>query len=288
MYLIVFVCQLCFVYSNWYSGEEKQQTTIHLDTEEASKPISTSSPIECILECQKTVKESYYVEKENQCFCLKNEDQKIFSRKKAEGIFYASKRYRNCQEIKDVCLNCKSGIHTVEPERDVSTKVFCDIDTIKGTKYTFLINGKRHPSLKLMDKWEGFPQTYGVGKTYVGDVQDEVFRANEIITWENTAGRSGPYQWLGFSSSVFANKQLHIEFWIKFVASVPNRSNNFGMKVYGVVYNSWVDDCQKDEWCKVSLNIKCRSNGYYVILIFDSINRRQVVRITHFTLTILK
>uniref|UniRef100_A0A7M5WK27 Uncharacterized protein n=1 Tax=Clytia hemisphaerica TaxID=252671 RepID=A0A7M5WK27_9CNID len=204
MYLIVFVCQLCFVYSNWYSGEEKQQTTTHLDTEEASKPISTSSPIECILECQKTVKESYY-------------------------------RYRNCKEIKDVCLNCKSGIHTVEPEHGVSTKVFCDIDTIKGTKYTFLINGKRHPSLKLMGQWESFPQTYGVGKTYVGDVQDEVFRANEIITWENTAGRSGSTQWLGFSSSVFANKQLHIEFWINFVASVPNRSNNFGMKVYDVI-----------------------------------------------------
>lgn len=141
-----------------------------------------------------------------------------------------------------------------------------------------------------MGQWEVFPQTYGVGKTYVGDVQDEVFRANEIITWENTAGRSGSRQYLGYSSSVFANKQLHIEFWIKFVASVPNRSNKFGMKIYGVVYNSWVDDCQKDEWCKVSLNVKNRSSGdyFHVILIFDPINRRQVVRITHFTLTILK
>ena len=91
MYFVVLVCQLCFVYSKWYLGEKKQQTTTSIDTKDASKPVPVTSSIECILECQKTFKGSYYVEKGNQCFCLKSETQKVFSGKKVEGIFYGSK-----------------------------------------------------------------------------------------------------------------------------------------------------------------------------------------------------
>ena len=44
--------------------------------------------------------------------------------------------------------------------------------------------------LEVMSKWNGFPQANGVGRMFVGRTHDGLFKANEIITWENTAGRS--------------------------------------------------------------------------------------------------
>ena len=86
--LLLLITQAAVVYSEWHVGEEKQQTTTSIDTEDASKPIPATSPVECILECQRKKRESFYVEDKGQCFCLESEDQKIFSPQIVKGFLY--------------------------------------------------------------------------------------------------------------------------------------------------------------------------------------------------------
>ena len=86
----------------------------------------------------------------------------------------------------------------------------------------------------------GFPQTNSIGKMHIGTDEHIEFKKDDIIIWENTAGKSGMYQWFGWQDKVFANQGLRISFWIKFVGQVPSPSWNFGVKIYGAVYNDWV------------------------------------------------
>ena len=141
-----------------------------------------------------------------------------------------------------------------------------------------------------MGRWTGFPQTYGVGKMYAGSVRDNKFKPEDIISWANYWDRSGPLQWLGWQSKIFSGEKLRISFWIKFVYRVPAPSGNFGIKVYGMVYNDFVKRCKANVWCYVEKTIQCKSSGdgNHVILIFDSIRHTQVVRISMLQVQILK
>ena len=145
------------------------------------------------------------------------------------------------------------------------------------------------PKLKIMGQWNGFPQTKGVGKMDVGGVTDDKFRSDDIITWSNTKGVAGPYQWLGWQDARFSGKVLKYSFWIKFVGSMPAASGNFGMKVYGVLYNDFLKGCSANEWCYVEKTVKCAAIGdsNHVILIFDSIPHKQTVHISKFQVQIL-
>ena len=87
-FLIWFLTKIALVYCQWYVGEEKQQTATSIDTEDASKPIPATSPIQCVLKCQRSLRKSYFVADKGQCFCLKIEDQNILSNEKVDGIFY--------------------------------------------------------------------------------------------------------------------------------------------------------------------------------------------------------
>ena len=124
---------------------------------------------------------------------------------------------------------------------------------------------------------------------YIRNVNDNKFKPGEIITYENTAGRSNAYQWIGWQDRMFANQNLRISFWIKFEGRVPARGSNFGMKVYGRVYNEWVSKCKPNKWCWVQMEKLCANSGDgdHVILIFDSISHRQVVRISQLKVEII-
>ena len=142
-----------------------------------------------------------------------------------------------------------------------------------------------------MNRWTGFPQTNGVGKMYVGSVTDEKFHSGDIITWENTHGKSGPWQWLGWQSEIFANETLRISFWIKFVDRVPDRSNNFGIEVCGgVKYNEFVDKCKANIWYYVEKEVKCGSSGgdENVRLWFNSISHTQKIHLSMLQVDILR
>ena len=88
-FLIWLLTKIALLYCQWYVGEEKQQTTTRIDTEDVSKPIPATSPIQCVLKCQRSLRRSYFVADKGQCFCLKIEDQKIFlNEKEVSVIFY--------------------------------------------------------------------------------------------------------------------------------------------------------------------------------------------------------
>lgn len=86
----------------------------------------------------------------------------------------------------------------------------------------------------------GFPQSNNIGKMYIGTDEHIEFKKDDVIIWENTAGKSGRLQWFGWQDRFFANQDLHISFWVKFVGQVPSSSLNFGVKIYGALYNDWV------------------------------------------------
>ena len=149
---------------------------------------------------------------------------------------------------------------------------------------------KADTKLKIFGKTgKNFPEETSNGKVFLGGIiTDDKFDPDEIITFENTAGRSAPNQWLGFSDRAFANEKLKIEFWIKFVDTIPPKVPGFGMKIYNIMYNDWLDDCVANEWCEVSLDVQNvnSGDGDHVLLIFDAINQLQTVRIAQFTITV--
>ena len=100
MWHFIFLTKIAFVYSQWYFGEEKQQTTTSIDTEDASKPVPATSSIECVLECQRKLRASYYVEDTNQCYCVLSENDKLSSNQNEtlDGVFYKMDEL----EVKDI------------------------------------------------------------------------------------------------------------------------------------------------------------------------------------------
>ena len=73
--------QMALVYCQWYVGEEKQTTSI--DTENASILVPATSSIECILKCQRKLKNGLFVKEKGQCFCV-SEEEHAFPR----GVLY--------------------------------------------------------------------------------------------------------------------------------------------------------------------------------------------------------
>ena len=101
MWYIVLLTNVALVYSEWYSGEEKQkQTSTANNIWDAATPILTTSSIECILECQRRLRASYYVEKTNQCYCVLSENDKLSSKEieTLDGVFYKMDE----PEVKDI------------------------------------------------------------------------------------------------------------------------------------------------------------------------------------------
>ena len=89
--LILLTVLITLVYCQWYVSEEKQQTTTSIDTEDASKPIPATSPIQCILKCQRKWMDGFFVEERNECFCVLKEDDVLLSNEDGEdlaGKFY--------------------------------------------------------------------------------------------------------------------------------------------------------------------------------------------------------
>ena len=106
--ILLLLTQATVVYSQWYFGEEKQQTTTSIDTEDASKPIPATSSIECILECQQRLRASYFVEDTNQCFCVLSENDTLISKEgeTLDGVFYQIDEF----EVKIILIINRKGL----------------------------------------------------------------------------------------------------------------------------------------------------------------------------------
>ena len=92
--LHVLFTQIILAYAQWYEKEPKQQTTTSVDTEDASKSIPARSATECVLKCQRKLEEGYFIEKKQQCFCLHNKEQELFSAEiqSLDGALYQEHR----------------------------------------------------------------------------------------------------------------------------------------------------------------------------------------------------
>eukprot|EP00111_Clytia_hemisphaerica_P001987 TCONS_00005600-protein len=134
MWYFLLLTKVAFVYSQWYLGEEKQQTTTNIDVEDASKPVPTKSAIQCILKCQRRLRASYFVENTNQCFCVLSKNDKLVSNENGtlNGTFYEQSDLekcvaKTCEEVKTICPECEPDFYNLEINGE-QTKKFCDFD----------------------------------------------------------------------------------------------------------------------------------------------------------------
>jgi len=129
----------------------------------------------------------------------------------------------------------------------------------------------------------------GVGRFSLGYKGDNLFKKEDIVVYENTKGSPGPWQWLGWQTSAFVNQTIRMSVWLKFIGQVPKRSSQFGLKIYNTVYNDFIDSCQPNVWCRASVVAEHPPFGDlgHVILIFDSLQKKQKVLISKLKVEIL-
>ena len=93
LFLILVSTQFGPIFCQWYRGEaiQKNSTSVEIKFDRNSrKTFSTKSRTECILKCRNQLIESYFVEIQEQCFCLK-ELEKVAenaTNSKDDGILY--------------------------------------------------------------------------------------------------------------------------------------------------------------------------------------------------------
>ena len=96
MRLVLLFAKFVFVYSQWYEKEPGGQTIKFNDTEDATKPIPARSPTECILKCQQISMDGYFIGVKEQCFCLLDKNDVLFSsedeKKEMEGHLFVEHR----------------------------------------------------------------------------------------------------------------------------------------------------------------------------------------------------
>ena len=135
-------------------------------------------------------------------------------------------------------------------------------------------------------KGTGFPESDEIGKMYRGNVEDHNFSSEDIITWQNVAGKNGKLQILGYYHSKFVHTVISIMFWINFLQKVPRRRHNLGVRANGETHNDWISNCKPDEWFRVEIE---EQNGNYkhISIMFNGIDQIQTVRIAEFKVSVL-
>uniref|UniRef100_A0A7M5VGU7 Cnidarian restricted protein n=1 Tax=Clytia hemisphaerica TaxID=252671 RepID=A0A7M5VGU7_9CNID len=111
-----------------------------------SKPLSARSPTECILKCRVKCMKSYFVENENQCYCLINQIEMPNSK---EGVLYqenentecdadqeryceeciVGKTFKNCKDVQEKCPCCRkrSDFYLLQFDGFSASKGFCEM-----------------------------------------------------------------------------------------------------------------------------------------------------------------
>jgi hypothetical protein len=144
-----------------------------------------------------------------------------------------------------------------------------------------------------MGKIRGTPSAQvGVGSFAVLKMKDPEHKHIDGIAWSNTGGVAGRLQWIGWKNVKSEKKVLIVSVWLMFLSQVPPISDNtpnYGLKVYGVVYNKFINSCQPNNWCFGSVTVQPNShvNGSNILLIFNSVNQHQIVLVSHFQYEII-
>ena len=105
-------------------------------------------------------------------------------------------------------------------------------------------------------------------------------KTKTVFAWSNPNGGARSCQWLGFRSDSYKGKHFKFEAWINFVGSVPPYSYNFGLKVCGRFYVSFISKAVANSWYRISESIHCNGGDKnHIILIFDGVvNKGQMIK----------
>eukprot|EP00551_Chaetoceros_affinis_P006998 CAMPEP_0203684940 /NCGR_PEP_ID=MMETSP0090-20130426/48292_1 /ASSEMBLY_ACC=CAM_ASM_001088 /TAXON_ID=426623 /ORGANISM="Chaetoceros affinis, Strain CCMP159" /LENGTH=205 /DNA_ID=CAMNT_0050554123 /DNA_START=1947 /DNA_END=2567 /DNA_ORIENTATION=- len=121
------------------------------------------------------------------------------------------------------------------------------------------------------------------------------------------------WQWSGWRMAIPNHLWMKVSCWVKFVsvndadaggddddddddddkqtqkqAYIPPPSGNFGLKLHGRLDNSWVKDCRPNTWTHISSVARATGgDGNHILLIFDSIREKVVVRFADLRLQII-
>ena len=95
-------------------------------------------------------------------------------------------------------------------------------------------------------------------------------------------------QWIGWRTPVESGKFAKVFVFIKFIDSVPEVSDNMGIKIQGQVVNDWVAGLLPDVWHCVGASAPTAQGGdaNHFLLIFDSVPGPQVVHVGGMTMKI--
>jgi hypothetical protein len=130
---------------------------------------------------------------------------------------------------------------------------------------------------------DGFQR--GGGKAcFVLDAPTKGALSAKCISYTKQVSGSAQWQFFGNAVPLRAGQIVRMSCWIKFIASVPPPSSNFGFKrhlPHVEVDCSWVKDCKADTWTLVQKSFLVEETGMdLLLLIFDSLPQGQEVRFT--------
>lgn len=134
-----------------------------------------------------------------------------------------------------------------------------------------------------MGHYQGIPLYTNFSELYFGT-------KNEIFYKKKTSERIS-LQWIGWQNVKFSGKVMNVTVQLKFPISSLNITENFGIKVCGVMHNRFLADCKKGEWCFGTIIQRCRETGhndsFHILLIFDGMQHAIEVEISRLKLEIL-
>ena len=113
---------------------------------------------------------------------------------------------------------------------------------------------------------------------------------NTILYVKKTSERISS-QWIGWQNLKFSGKLINVTVQLKFPIPKLNLTENFGVKVCGVMHNRFLADCKMNEWCFEVITQRCSATGYndgfHILLIFDGMQHAIEVEISKLKLEIL-
>lgn len=95
---------------------------------------------------------------------------------------------------------------------------------------------------------------------------------NDTIYFKkNKASKTISFSWFGWN--IETNKiNVSVSFDVKFISDIPNKENiYFGLKTHepSFIYSKWIEQCKKDEWVSISVDIFVSKNKQLLIFIAD-------------------
>ncbi|XP_066926228.1 uncharacterized protein [Clytia hemisphaerica] len=196
LHAFAILLQICVVHSQWFEGQQTNKGNFL--NEGNHHTTAAYSPTECVLKCRRECMESFFIEKEMQCYCLdKDGDDGNVVLPNKTGLLYkevafvtkadkaskqrtkccrkcsSGKTFKNCKDVQQRCPLCakQSDSYMLEFSGYPPTKAFCEMVTDGGG---WLVTG----NITLEDE----SSKVSVYNTYIDASSLTIPRLNEVTT----------------------------------------------------------------------------------------------------------